>query len=67
MNKRLKKVVAALNSSDCLYEYNGRLHIVSKDSDGSEIELGSISLDAFYQKGVDPMELVDHVRFGGIR
>jgi hypothetical protein len=60
-----ERLKAALRSTDDdLFIDNGRVIVCGKNDDGELIELGSVSLAAGYQKGVDPRMLIERVKFG---
>jgi hypothetical protein len=60
-----ERLRAALRSTDDdLFIDNGRVIVCGKGDDGELIELGSVSLAAGYQKGVDPRMLIEKVKFG---
>lgn len=63
-----ERIVAAVNSSfDDLYpDGNGRVVVTGKNTSGEIIYLGDVSELALYQKTVNPITLINRVRFGNL-
>lgn len=61
---KMERMYAALNSGmNDLYVYNGRIEVTGKNKHGVIIELGSVSETVLYHKGINPIALIDSVRF----
>ena len=62
-DERLK--AALCSTTDDLYpDGNGRVLVSGTLPNGEKIYLGEVDENALCQKGVDPMALIDRVRFG---
>lgn len=63
-NERLRTALRSTDDDLFIDEISQRVIVCGKNDDGELVELGSVSLDAGYQKGVDPRMLIERVRFG---
>lgn len=62
---KAERMFAALMSlNEDLFEYNGRIIVWGKNKEGENIYLGDVDASVIYQKGVNPMALIERVRFG---
>lgn len=63
-----ERMFAALSSTiDDLYPNgNGRVIVTGKNIDGEVLYLGDICESLLFLKGVNPMAVIERVRFGGL-
>lgn len=65
-NKKERMYAALTSSNDKLFEHNGRIIVYGKNKEGENIYLGDICTASLYQKGVNPLGLIEKVRFARV-
>lgn len=63
-NEDERMFAALMSRNEDLFEHNGRIIVWGKNKEDENIYLGDVSATAIYQKGVNPMALIERVRFG---
>jgi len=66
-DKKESMFAALVSDNDELFESNGRIIVFGKNKEGENIYLGDVCASVIYQKGVNPMALIERVRFGALR